>query len=161
MVLCNALEPQHDAAAVANTFSLSRSPDGFFLERHPKLDPVGTMSDGIYIAGTCQSPKDIPDTVAQAQGAASRILALIGKGEVLIDPIRADINADSCSGCRMCNSLCPYQAITFNVEDRVSEVNQTLCKGCGTCVAACPASAITGSGFTDEQILAELEAVLV
>jgi len=161
VVLCNALEPQGDAASVANVFSLSRSPDGFFLERHPKLDPVGTMSDGIYIAGACQGPKDIPDTVAQAQAAAARILALIGKGEVLIDPIRASINADYCSGCRVCNNLCPYSAITFNEEKEVSEVNETLCKGCGTCVAACPAGAITGSGFTDDQILAELEALLI
>jgi heterodisulfide reductase subunit A len=114
VVLCNALEPQHDVAAVANVFSLARSPDGFFLERHPKLDPVGTMNDGVYIAGACQGPKDIPDTVAQAQAAAARILALIGKGEVLIDPIRASIDEQSCSGCRICNNLCPYTAITFD-----------------------------------------------
>lgn len=161
VVLCNALEPRGDAAETAARLSLSRSPDGFFLERHPKLDPVGTMNDGIYVAGTCQGPKDIPDTVAQAQAAAARALALIGKGEVLIDPIRARIDADSCSGCRICNSLCPYQAITFDEQQKVSQVNQTLCKGCGTCVAACPAGAITGSGFSDEQIYAELEALLV
>ncbi len=161
VVLCNALEAQGDAAKVAQLFSLSRSPDGFFLERHPKLDPVGTMNDGMYIAGTCQGPKDIPDTVAQAQAAAARILALISKGEVLIDPIRASIDADHCSGCRVCNSLCPYQAITFDEEKGVSVVNEALCKGCGTCVAACPAGAITGSGFTDEQVLAEIEAILV
>jgi heterodisulfide reductase subunit A len=161
VVLCNALEPREDAARTAKQFSLARSPDGFLLERHPKLDPVGTMTDGIYLAGTCQGPKDIPDSVAQAQAAAARILALISKGEVLIDPVRASINAENCSGCRMCNSLCPYQAITFNVAEGVSEVNEALCKGCGTCVAACPAGAISGSGFTDTQILSELEAVLV
>ncbi len=161
LVLCNALEPRTSAAEISQKLSLSKSPDGFFLERHPKLDPVGTMNDGIYIAGTCQGPKDIPDTVAQAQAAAARILALIGKGEVLIDPIRATVNSDNCSGCRVCNGLCPYQAITFNETDSVSEVNEALCKGCGTCVAACPAGAIAGSGFTDEQVLAELEAVLV
>ena len=161
VILCNALEPHADAGRVANVFSLSRSPDGFFLERHPKLDPVGTMTDGVYIAGACQGPKDIPDTVAQAQAAAARILSLICKGEVLIDPIRAEIDSDHCSGCRMCNNLCPYQAITFDEEKKVSQVNETLCKGCGTCVAACPAGAIAGSGFTDAQILAELEALLV
>ncbi len=161
LILCNALEPQEDCGKLANTLGLSRSPDGFFLERHPKLDPVGTNSDGIYLAGACQGPKDIPDSVAQAQAAAARILATISKGEVLIDPIRAKVNEESCSGCRMCNTLCPYQAITFDEESGVSRVNETLCKGCGTCVAACPAGAITGWGFTDEQILAELEAVLV
>ena len=161
VVLCNAIEPGGSAALIANVFSLSRSPDGFFLERHPKLDPVGTMNDGMYIAGTCQGPKDIPDSVAQAQAAAARILATIAKGEVLIDPVRASINEDYCSGCRMCNSLCPYTAITFDSERAVSRVNEALCKGCGTCVAACPAGAISGSGFTDDQIFAELEAVLV
>jgi heterodisulfide reductase subunit A len=161
VVLCNALEPMEDAGKVANLFSLSRSPDGFFLERHPKLDPIGTINDGIYIAGCCQGPKDIPDTVAQAQAAAARILGLIAKKEVELDPIRAEIDPERCSGCRVCNNLCPYQAIEFKEEEKVSEVNITLCKGCGTCVAACPASAITGAGFTDAQLFAEIEAVLI
>jgi len=161
VVLCNALEPRRDADRTGKIFSLSNSPDGFYLERHPKLDPVGTMTDGVYIAGTCQGPKDIPDTVAQAQASAARILALIGKGEVLIDPIRASIEESACSGCRMCNSLCPYHAITFDEEKKVSAINEALCKGCGTCVAACPSAAISGAGFTDDQIVAEMEAVLV
>jgi heterodisulfide reductase subunit A len=160
VVLCNALEPTHDAARVANLFSLSRSPDGFLLERHPKLDPIGTINDGIYIAGACQGPKDIPDTVAQAQAAAARILGMIAKKEVELDPIRAEIDEELCSGCRVCNNLCPYQAITFDEEKKTSEVNATLCKGCGTCVAACPAGAIAGSGFTDGQIFAEIDAIL-
>ena len=87
------------------------SPDGFFLERHPKLDPTSTSTDGIYIAGTCQGPKDIPDTVAQASGAAARMMANLGKGQVAIDPVRARIVAERCSGCRICNDLCPYLAI--------------------------------------------------
>jgi heterodisulfide reductase subunit A len=161
VVLCNALSPTKDSGEVANIFSLSRSPDGFFLERHPKLDPIGTVNDGIYIAGACQGPKDIPDTVAQAQAAAGRILGMIAKKQVELDPIRAEIDEELCSGCRVCNNLCPYLAITFDEEKKVSEVNATLCKGCGTCVAACPASAISGSGFTDDQIFAEIDAVLI
>lgn len=161
VILCNALEPMPDTGKVANLFTLSRSPDGFFLERHPKLDPIGTINEGIYIAGCCQGPKDIPDTVAQAQAAAARILGLIAKKEVELDPIRAEIDPDRCSGCRVCNNLCPYQAITFDDEKKVSEVNATLCKGCGTCVAACPASAIAGAGFTDAQLFAEIDAVLI
>jgi heterodisulfide reductase subunit A len=118
------------------------------------------MSDGIYIAGCAQGPKDIPDTVAQASSAAARILSFISKGEVEIDPVRASIEEKYCSGCRICNSLCPYTAINFIEEKKISEVNEVLCKGCGTCVAACPASAITGKGFSDIQIMAELEGLL-
>jgi heterodisulfide reductase subunit A len=161
VILCNALEPQHDQEAMGQKLGLSRSPDGFFLERHPKLDPIGTVNDGIYLAGTCQGPKDIPDTVAQAQAAASKILATIAKGVVLLDPIKAEINEEQCSGCRVCNNLCPYTAITFDPEKKRSSVNVTLCKGCGTCVAACPAGAITGAGFTNQQIAAELEGILI
>lgn len=160
VVLCNALEPQRDASKVAKTFGISRSADGFFLERHPKLDPMATMSDGIYIAGCAQGPKDIPDSVAQASGAAARMLATIAKKEVEIDPTRAWIDEEYCSGCRICNNLCPYMAIEYDAAKNVSRVNEVLCKGCGTCVAACPASAITAKGFSDKQVLAELEGLL-
>lgn len=160
VILCPAIEAQHDAANVKKIFSISQSPDKFFLERHPKLDPVSTMTDGIFIAGCAQGPKDIPDSVAQASAAAARILSLISLGEVAIDPIKAEIDALRCSGCRVCNNLCPYGAISFKEDLKVSEINEMLCKGCGTCVAACPSSVISGKGFTDQQILAELEGIL-
>lgn len=161
VVLCNAIEPAADAALVKKLFSISQSPDGFFLERHPKLDPTATTTDGVFIAGCCQGPKDIPDTVAQASAAAARVLAFISKREVEIDPVRAAIEEELCSGCRICNNLCPYQAIAFDATKKVSRIQEALCKGCGTCVAACPAGAIAGAGFTDEQIMAEIEGVLV
>jgi heterodisulfide reductase subunit A len=161
VVLCNAIEPRKDADRVRKLFSISKSPDGFFLERHPKLDPTSTTTDGVYIAGCAQGPKDIPDSVAQASSAAARILSLISKGEVEIDPVRAMVQEEYCSGCRICNGLCPYGAIEFLEDKKVSHVNEALCKGCGTCVAACPSSAMTGHGFTDHQILAELEGILV
>jgi len=160
VILCNAIEPRRDAEQVGRLFGLSRSPDGFFLERHPKLDPVATMTDGVFVAGCAQGPKDIPDAVAQASAAAARMLATISKGEVEIEPIRAEVMEEYCSGCRVCSSLCPYSAIGFVVEKNVSQVNSALCKGCGTCVAACPSGAMTGHGFTDRQIDAELEGVL-
>jgi heterodisulfide reductase subunit A len=160
VILCNAIEPRRDAEQIGRLFGLSRSPDGFFLERHPKLDPVATMTDGVFVAGCAQGPKDIPDTVAQAAAAAARMLAAISKGEVEIDPIRAEVMEEYCSGCRVCSGLCPYGAIGYLAEKHVSQVNSALCKGCGTCVAACPSSAITGYGFTDRQIHAELEGVL-
>lgn len=161
VILCNAIEPRKDADQVRKLFSISKSPDGFFLERHPKLDPTSTTTDGVYIAGCAQGPKDIPDTVAQASSAAARILSLISKGEVEIDPVRAMVQEEYCSGCRICNNLCPYGAIEYLEEKKLSHVNEALCKGCGTCVAACPSSAMTGHGFTDAQILAELDGLLV
>lgn len=161
VILCNAIEPRRDSDSVKRLFGLSKSPDGFFLERHPKLDPTSTTTDGVYVAGCAQGPKDIPDSVAQASSAAARILSYISKGEVEIDPIRAMVQEEYCSGCRICNNLCPYGAIEFVAPKNVSHVNEALCKGCGTCVAACPSSAMTGQGFTDQQILAELEGLMV
>jgi len=160
VILCNAIEPRRDSDTVRRLFSLSKSPDGFFLERHPKLDPTATTTDGVFIAGCAQGPKDIPDTVAQAGSAAARILSLIAKGEVEIEPVRAMVQEEYCSGCKICNNLCPYGAIEFFEDRKVSHVNEALCKGCGTCVAACPSSAMTGQGFTDQQILAELTGLL-
>jgi len=161
VVLCNAIEPRTDSDVIRRLFSVSKSPDGFFLERHPKLDPTSTATDGVFIAGCAQGPKDIPDTVAQASSAAARILSLISKGEVEIEPVRAMVQEEYCSGCKICNNLCPYGAIEFLQESKVSHVNEALCKGCGTCVAACPSSAMTGHGFTDAQILAELDGLMV
>jgi len=160
VILCPAIEPSADAEKIKKIFSISQSPDKFFLERHPKLDPVSTMTEGIFIAGCAQGPKDIPDSVAQASAAAARILSLISVGEVAVDPIKANVVQEYCSGCKICNNLCPYSAITFLEDKKVSDINEMLCKGCGTCVAACPAYAISGKGFTDIQILAELEGLL-
>lgn len=160
VILSTALEARSDAEKVARLFSLSRSGDKFFLERHPKLDPVGTMVDGIFIAGCCQGPKDIPDTVAQAQGAAANALAMISKGKVEIEPITAAIDEKVCSGCKVCIPLCTYKAISFDEEKKVARIEEALCKGCGVCAAACPAEAIKASHFTREQIEAEIEGVL-
>ena len=161
VVLSCALEPRPDAGELARILTLSRKADGFFLEKHPKLDPVATTTDGIFIVGCCQSPKDIPDTVAQASAAAARVLALISKGKVEIEAAIAAIDEEHCAGCKICIDLCPYKAISFDEEKKVSRVNEALCKGCGTCVAACPSGAIKGKHFTTEEIMAEIEGVLV
>ena len=161
VIMSCALEPRADADQIAKTFSLSRKADGFFLEKHPKLDPVATMTDGIFIVGCCQSPKDIPDTVAQASAAASRALAMISKGKVEIEATTAVVDEELCAGCKICVDLCPYKAISFDEEKKVSRINEAVCKGCGVCVAACPSGAITGRHFTTEQIMAEIEGVLV
>jgi len=161
IIMSSALEPRADAEQVARTFSLGRKADGFFLEKHPKLDPVATMTDGVFIVGCCQSPKDIPDTVAQASAAAARVLAMISKGKVEIEAAIAVIDEELCAGCKICNALCPYSAISFDEEKKVSSINEAVCKGCGVCVAACPSGAIAGKHFTTEQIMAEIEGVLV
>jgi heterodisulfide reductase subunit A len=160
VVLCCALEPAAGTEPLRRLLHLSQSPDGFLLERHPKLDPIGTASDGIYIAGCAQGPKDIPDTVAQASAAASKMLGWIARGELEIDPLKAQVDESLCGGCRTCGALCPYNAIEWDETKKVARIVDALCKGCGTCVAACPAGAITGRGFTDDQVYAEIEGVL-
>jgi len=119
------------------------------------------MTDGVFVVGCCQSPKDIPDTVAQASAAASRALAMISKGKVEIEAATAVVDEELCAGCKICVDLCPYTAISFDEEKKVSRINEAVCKGCGVCVAACPSGAITGRHFTSEQIMAEIEGVLV
>jgi heterodisulfide reductase subunit A len=161
VILSCALEPHKDADAVARLFGISCGPANWFLEKHPKLDPVATMTDGVFVIGCCQGPKDIPDTVAQASAAAARVLALISKGKVAVETAIAVIDEDKCSGCRVCNLLCPYSAISYIEDKKVSRVNEVLCKGCGTCVASCPSCAITQRHFTNQQIEAEIEGVLV
>jgi heterodisulfide reductase subunit A len=161
VILSVALEAQPDTEAVGRLFGVNRSADGFFMERHPKLDPVATMTDGMFVVGCCQGPKDIPDTVAQASAAAARILSMIGKGTVEIEAATSIINEERCSGCRICALLCPFSAISFDGEKKVSQINEALCKGCGVCVAGCPSGAITGRHFTAEQIIAEIKGVLV
>lgn len=160
VILCSAIEPRKDTDRVQRLFTLSQSPDGFFLEKHPKLDPTATPTDGVYIAGCCQGPKDIPDTVAQASSAAARILATIAKGVVEVAPIVAHIDPEVCAGCRLCLNLCPYGAIEYLESEEISRVNQALGKGCGTCVSACPSGASTQRHFRDEQIFAEIKGIL-
>ncbi len=161
VILSSGLEPRHDTKEVAHLFGISCSADGWLLERHPKLDPVATMTEGIFIAGCLQGPKDIPTSVAQGAAAAARVVGKIQQKEISMEPIKASINQDKCSGCRICNNLCPFNAISF-IEDRmVSEVNPALCQGCGTCVAACPAGAISGTVFSDQAILAQIDGLLL
>ncbi len=161
VVLSTGLEPQHDARQVAKTFGISCSMNGWFIEKHPKLDPVSTMTEGVFIAGCAQGPKDIPASVSQGAAAGARVLMRISQGEMALEPVRASVIAERCSGCRICNGLCPFNAIRFIAESGVSEINSALCQGCGTCVAACPAGAIQGSAFSDEQVLAQIEGLLL
>ena len=160
VILSTGLEASPEKEDVRRMLNMSCSSEGFFMEKHPKLAPVNTVNDGIYIAGACQGPKDIPETVAQAEAAAAEAIALTSKGFITLEPNLASVNEDLCSGCHVCISLCPYTAIEYDEEKKVSVINDVLCKGCGVCVAACPSGAISQKLFEYDQIMDELKAVL-
>ncbi len=159
VVLAAGLEPQTDAQDVRRLFNMSCGTEGFFLERHPKLAPVNTFTDGIFIAGCCQGPRDIPDTVAQAGSAAAEAMVLIDRGYVEQEPNTAYILPD-CSGCKSCLPLCPYTAITLDPATQKAVINEALCKGCGTCVGSCPSGSIGQNLFEDAEVFSEIEGVL-
>ncbi len=161
VILSAALEPRRDSKEVAHRFGISCSTNGWYIEKHPKLDPVATMTEGIFIAGCAQGPKDIPASVSQGAAAAARVLGRIQKGELALEPVRASVIEELCSGCRICNNMCPFNAIVFLEDKKVTEINPALCQGCGTCVAACPSGAITGTQFSNEQVLAQLKGLLM
>ncbi len=158
VVLSVGLVPPEGAEQLRQTIGLSKSGDGFLMEAHPKLRPVDTLTDGVYLAGVSQGPKDIPDAVAQGSGAAARAAIPMVKGEVEIEPIVATTDADVCGACEVCVELCPYGAVA--IEDDQAKVNVALCKGCGTCVGACPSGAMDQNHFKTDQIMAQIEAAL-
>jgi heterodisulfide reductase subunit A len=157
VVLLTAAVPSHGARELGKLFGVSVDKDGFFAEEHPKLKPVDTTTAGVFLAGCCQSPKDVPDTVSQASAAAAKVAGLLSKREIDIDPTVAEVDRDKCSGCGECILVCPYHAIE-RVEGK-AQVNAALCKGCGTCVGACLAKAITGYHFTDEELVAQIAGI--
>jgi heterodisulfide reductase subunit A len=160
VVLMVGMEAHEDAKDVGRLAGVSMCGNQFYIEKHPKLDPVATTSDGVYVVGTCQSPKDIPDSIAQARAAAARILATINVGSVEVEVTTAVVNEDICCGCQTCVKVCPYTAITFDEEKKVSVVNEVLCKGCGTCGSTCPTGAIRSRHYTDQQILSQIEGLM-
>ncbi len=157
VVLLTAVVPATGSKEIGKLFGVTTDKDGFFAEAHPKLKPVDTTTAGVFLAGCCQSPKDIPDTVSQASAAASKVIGLLAKGEIDIDPTVAEVDPARCSGCGECILACPYNAIE-RVEGK-ARVNVALCKGCGTCVGACLAKAITGHHFTDQELVAQIEGI--
>ncbi|MFW9925629.1 MAG: FAD-dependent oxidoreductase [Candidatus Thorarchaeota archaeon] len=159
VVLSTGVVAPESTKRVAQALNLSLSPDGFLLEAHPKLRPVDSFNDGIFVAGMAQGPKDIPDTVAQAKAAAAGAMALMGKGKITVEPYYSVVDEDMCAGCQVCISVCPYNAVSLN-ERNHAEVNPALCKGCGTCTSACASCAIKSQHYTDGQITAMIEEYL-
>jgi len=156
VVLATAIIPREDSKDLVRLLNINQSADGFMLEAHPKLRPVDTFTEGIFLAGCCQSPKDIPDAVAQASGAAIRASEPLAAGKVQVEAISANIDEDLCSGCRICEDLCAYSALEFDEKDKIMRVNDVMCKGCGSCASACPTGAISMRHFDLKQILAQI-----
>ncbi|MFO8060522.1 MAG: CoB--CoM heterodisulfide reductase iron-sulfur subunit A family protein [Bacillota bacterium] len=169
VVLATAVVPQEDSAGLAQILKVPADGDGFFSEAHPKLRPVETVSQGIYLAGAVAGPRDIPDSVASASATAAKVVALFSSDSLQTDPLIAEVDQDRCSGCLWCVSVCPFDAIEEElIEDRsagretvrrVVRVNTGLCQGCGACAVACRDGAMNVKGFTNQQILAEVEAL--
>ena len=167
VVLASAMEAQPDAKDLARKLGISTDEYNWFSEAHPKLRPVEVLTAGIFLAGACQYPKDIPDSVAQASGAASKVTGLFSKPNLLSEPMIAEVNEDTCVGCLLCKEVCPYTAIEAktlydkngNPIKTVASVNEGLCHGCGTCVAACRSASMQLKGFKDAQLLAEVDAL--
>ena len=160
VVLTMAIDPSEGTAELAHMLGVDRSQGGFMKELHPKLEPVNTKSKGVYIAGTCQSPKDIPSSVADAKAAASAAASHVLKGKVRIQMDKAMIDADLCIGCGLCEKVCPFDAISMvdrgEDDPLLSEVNTLLCTGCGKCQVVCPTGAAKRKHYTTEQIEAEV-----
>jgi len=169
VVLATAMVAQPDAAKMAQKIGISYDKDNFFTEAHPKLAPVETHTAGVFLAGACQGPKDIPESVAQASAAAAKACGLLSKEEMPTEPIVSEVNEAICAGCGMCVAICPYKAIELKtitervagktIERKVASVNSGLCQGCGACTVTCRSSAINLKHFTNEQIMAEVDAL--
>ncbi len=152
VVLATAIEPEPTAAALARTLRIRVGANGFFAEAHPKLRPVESITLGFFLAGCGQGPKDIPESVAQASAAASKVIGLFSRDTMHRDPTVAYVDEALCGGCRICISVCPYSAREFDAEKGIATVKDALCEGCGSCVAACPCGATQQKNLTDVQI---------
>lgn len=171
VVLAASIEADKSARPLATMLTTSMDNNDFFLEAHAKLRPVESPTAGIFLAGCCQGPKDIPETVAQSSGAAAKAICLLVKDKLKNNPCTANPNENACNGCGQCANVCPYGAISYTEKDfrgpnrttitrRVSQVNTAMCHGCGACTVACPSGAMDLLGFSNKQILAEVDSVL-
>jgi heterodisulfide reductase subunit A len=161
VVLAAGAEASVGAPALAEKLRISYDKYGFFMESHPKLKPVETNTAGVYLAGSCQGPKDIPSSVGQGSAAASKVLSLFSKDMLESDPQVSKVNQTRCVGCGKCEVTCPFKAIQMiEVRGQIkADVLETVCQGCGVCTVTCPQGAIQLEHFTDNQILAEVNAL--
>ncbi|MBQ7125288.1 MAG: CoB--CoM heterodisulfide reductase iron-sulfur subunit A family protein [Clostridia bacterium] len=170
VVLAAAIEPDKTARGLGTMLTASMDTNDFFTEAHPKLRPVESPTAGIFLSGVCQGPKDIPETVSQASAAASKVIGLLVKDKLTCNPCVAHSDEMLCNGCSSCEKVCPYGAITYSEKEfkgpnrttlirRVASVNAAVCQGCGACTVACPSGAMDLNGFSNSQIMAEVDAI--
>jgi len=165
VVLVSGLDPREDGQDIARKVKVSLSSDEFLMEAHPKLKPMDTLTGGIFLAGAVQGPKDIPECVSHASGAAARALNILTKDTLESEGIIAMVNNDLCNGCAICEPICEYDAITIepdptNAENKLAIINEALCAGCGACVAACPSGALEQKGYKNNQLMAMIDAAV-
>jgi len=169
VVLAAAIEPDKSARPLATMLTASMDTNDFFTEAHPKLRPVESPTAGVFLSGVCQGPKDIPETVSQAGAAAAKVIGLLAKDRLVSNPCVANSNELLCNGCSTCEKVCPFGAIEYidkEVNDhgkrevrRIALVNEAVCQGCGACTVACPSGAMDLKGFSNRQIMAEVDAI--
>ncbi len=169
VVLAVAIEPDESARKLATMLTASMDTNDFFTEAHPKLRPVESPTAGVFLSGVCQGPKDIPETVSQASAAAAKVVGLLSKDQLTCNPCVAHSDELLCNGCSACEKVCPYGAITYQDKEvndhgkrevrRLAFVNEAVCQGCGACTVACPSGAMDLKGFTNRQIMAEVDAI--
>ena len=170
VVLATAVEADKSARSIATMLTASMDTNDFFTEAHAKLRPVESPTAGIFLSGVCQGPKDIPETVSQASAAAAKVIGLLAKDKLTCNPCVAHSDEMLCNGCSSCEKVCPYGAITYSDKEfrgpnrttlirRVATVNEAVCQGCGACTVACPSGAMDLKGFSNRQIMAEVDAI--
>jgi heterodisulfide reductase subunit A len=161
VVLAQGMQPAPSTQRLQEMMGLQLTPDGFYLEAHPKLQPVDAATRGVFYAGCAEGPKDIKESVTQASAAAVRAIRLMHKGEITSEPITAEVIAENCTSCGICGEVCPYNAITVDKKNKQpATVNSASCAGCGTCAAECRFDAITMNHYTDRQIMGQVDAML-
>jgi heterodisulfide reductase subunit A len=161
VVLSVGLEPPKDMKVIQEMLSLQRTSDGYYLEAHPKLQPVDSASRGIFFAGCAEGPKDIKDSVTQASAAAARAMRLMNPGTLSVEAVTAEVNEAVCTACGLCAKVCPYNAIVFDAKTKTpAKITEAACAGCGNCAAECPFGAIQMNHFTDQQIQSQIDAIL-
>jgi heterodisulfide reductase subunit A len=160
LVLAVGIKPAASTQRLQEMLGLQLTSDGFFLEAHPKLQPVDAATRGIFFAGCSEGPKDIKESVTQASAAAMRAVRLMHDGKILTEPITSVVDTEHCVACGRCAEVCPYNAITVDVKKKIpAQVNSAACMGCGTCGAECRFGAITMNHFSDRQILSQIDAM--